>query len=406
MKLITVACVNLLLLAKAAKQYVATFTSDGSGIVGTVTVDMGQVSVDLDLSGVVDSGLPKNFSYCTGAGLSYHIHKIWTHNEATDTTVCGPDYTAGHWDPWHACGAASGNEYCGDGNGTTCIPKADYDPDFSADPFSAEVGDWSSKYGKVTVDSSYMASTEQNSFYEVLPGEMDGLSVVFHCGTGGNRAFCAPFLESTEAVSATVPDQDNEKVVVARFAELSEESMIILAPNGTIMVNVDATTGGDLVDSTCTEFEYSIFEAGSLTEGATGDGCSGVGQQYDPTDQCLPWSNSEYCTAGELCDDSGYVYSCDFTNQRYSCAPGDLSGKMGELIGTSAVYSKTLDGNTLIPPTDTLIGKVIGINCGYSSSNDIKFVACGIIEEYEDDGSAAAISFIMATVVSFIALLF
>ena len=100
MKLIPIACLNLLLIAKAAKQYVATFTADNSGIVGTVTVDNGKVVIDLDLDGVKDSKeWPKNFSYCTGSGLSYHIHKVWDYNDTLDrlsATDCGPDYTSGH----------------------------------------------------------------------------------------------------------------------------------------------------------------------------------------------------------------------------------------------------------------------------------------------------------------------
>ena len=63
------------------------------------------------------------------------------------------------------------------------------------------------------------------------------------------------------------------------------------------------------------------------------------------------------------------------------------------------MYVKTVDGpNTLIPPTDSLIEKVIGIYCPASVSSDIKFLACAPIEEVEDSSArlCMVISFIMA----------
>ena len=109
-------------------------------------------------------------------------------------------------DPWHACGPATGDAYCNITTATTsCIPKNTYSPDFETDPFSVEVGDWSNKYGKVTLTNN-MLSVVGNSFYEVLPEELDGYSVVFHCNDG-SRAFCAPFETTTVSTADTIPEQ-------------------------------------------------------------------------------------------------------------------------------------------------------------------------------------------------------
>lgn len=101
MKLITIACVNLLLLAKAAKQYVATFAEGNSGVAGTVTVDMGQLVIDLDLSATIlsDEGFAGvSFADCTAGGLSYHIHEKWDLSSSDDIrgSDCGATNTAGH----------------------------------------------------------------------------------------------------------------------------------------------------------------------------------------------------------------------------------------------------------------------------------------------------------------------
>ena len=89
---------------------------------------------------------------------------------------------------------------------TDCIPSSGYSADFDNDVFSAEVGDWNGKYGLITVDDDGTISASESSFYEVIPKEVAGYSVVFHCN-GGDRAFCAPFLESSTVASQTIPDQ-------------------------------------------------------------------------------------------------------------------------------------------------------------------------------------------------------
>ena len=97
-----VAIATIVSLSTAVKQYVATFDPARYGIDGTVTVDNGKVMVDIDLSGDVNfTDLADNFTYCTSAGLSYHIH-YWKLDDELDRTGsgCGPDNTGGHWDPW------------------------------------------------------------------------------------------------------------------------------------------------------------------------------------------------------------------------------------------------------------------------------------------------------------------
>ena len=89
---------------------------------------------------------------------------------------------------------------------TKCIPTSAYSPT-EGDPFSVEIGDWSNVYEKSTLDTSNMLSGTYSNHYEVLPEELEGLAVVFHCGDSGSRAFCAPFIESSTAATATVPDQ-------------------------------------------------------------------------------------------------------------------------------------------------------------------------------------------------------
>ena len=230
-QIISIACLNLLLLTKAAKQYTATFTAANNNIDGTVAVDNGKVIINLDLSNadLVAGVFPQpadqvagdsdvSFADCTNGGLAYHIHQAWTYG-ASDTDdkfggiECGGTYTSGHWDPWNACGGASGNEYCGDGtiNATEgvfeCIDTSLYTPaNFDANPFAAEVGDWSGKYAKIELDSENKLIRTDISPYEVLPEEMEGFAVVFHCNSGA-RAFCAPFVMSNTDTSATVPSQ-------------------------------------------------------------------------------------------------------------------------------------------------------------------------------------------------------
>ena len=127
------------------------------------------------------------------------------------------------------------------------------------DPFSCEIGDWSSKYGVVDVDSdTYIASGGGESFYEVIPNDIEGMSVVFHCTTsGGERAFCAVFEDAGEH-NDDIPDQGYGDPVVAYFDVLSDDSRIIFMDDGT--VDIQLSDDDNLSEGYgCTDFEYTIW---------------------------------------------------------------------------------------------------------------------------------------------------
>jgi len=89
---------------------------------------------------------------------------------------------------------------------------------------------------------------------------------------------------------------------------------------------------------------------------------------------------TNYGTNGKLCDaGSGYTYDCQFGTDRYTCAPGDISAKVG-MLENSASYAldKTHFGdNSLTPKTDDLVGKVMAIYC--DGNDDKKILACAPI---------------------------
>jgi len=381
-------------------------------------VDEGYVTVSLNLSAMPD--LPTGFSSCTNGGMSYHIHELWEHTDDDDSVDCGSENTGGHWDPWQACGGASGNQYCGSAaevNATddvACIFKDEYAPDFSSGPFSVEVGDWSGKYDKLMLDDDYMISRTDSSFFEVSPEEMEGFSVVFHCNDG-KRAFCAPFVESSTETTETIPNQEymGTDHVKAEFDVLSDESAITIFRTGEVKIVLDATaTYTDSSTDGCENFEYGVFEAGSVTldASALGADCDdAVGDFYDPTHQCPSFSGSEYCADGFLCDDADYVYDCDFEGARYSCAPGDLSGKFGVYMDPA---TETLDlvptGGTLTPPTSELSGKVMAIYCAEADQTELTVFACAPIEPFststtEEPSGVGHVSLVIGAMVSVVA---
>merc|ERR1712154_758245 len=144
--------------------------------------------------------------------------------------------------------------------------------------------------------------------------------------------------------------------------------------------------------------------------GSSVDCDSVIGDAYDPTNSCVDFSGSSYCTAGVLCNgngDSSYSYACDFAADRYSCAPGDISGKFGMLTapGTDILEVTATEDSSLIPLTEGLIGKVMALYCPYSESSTLKVFACAPIEEEDHDDGVEGLSLMMAVVVSLIALL-
>jgi len=402
--------------ADATKQYVATFTAANNGIDGTVTVNDGQIEVDLDLSS--EPALVGGFATCTDGGLKWHIHNSWTHSDNDDKLegMCGASYTGGHYDPWNACGSASGSAYCGTSYPSSssltglCLDTDEYSPAFGDDPFSAEVGDWSGKYGLLELDEDNMISASFSSFWEVMSAEVAGLSIVFHCN-GGARAFCAPFVASTDDVTSMDMTQSSSgKTVFANFqAALTTESVLTLFPNGDVDGDLDASV---IYSNSlgCDSLAYGIFEPGAnvlLTESSV-ECDTAVGYAYDPTNSCVDFSGSPFCDAGALCDESTASYNCDWDADRYSCAPGDLSGKFGLITdpanGEKHVHYESDD--SLTPVTDDLVGKVMAIYCPYADSSTPIYLACAPIEELvADDSGVKGMSFVMAVVVSLVALL-
>merc|ERR1711971_159030 len=159
----------------------------------------------------------------------------------------------------------------------------------------------------------------------------------FHCSSGA-RAFCALLEESDTEATATVPSQGSAESAMAIFSGLDLAvlpSEITIAADGSVSGFIAAQSAyTDVETDGCATFELGVFEAGSTTleTGALGDECAdAVGAFYDPTHQCPSFSNSEYCTDGKLCMDPDYSYECDFAADRYSCAPGDISGKFGQI---------------------------------------------------------------------------
>merc|ERR1712130_373239 len=239
------------------------------------------------------------------------------------------------------------------------------------------------------------------------------MGIVFHCNAGA-RAFCAPFLMGSDDTTSTDMTQDATKTVMADFTTaLGTESNIMMMPNGDISVELDVSSIDLSSDNQCTSVKYSIFEAGSMSLTDSSTTCTNyVGDAYDPTNACLPYTASPYCFDGVLCGDanstSTYEYDCDFATDRYSCAPGDLSGKLGMISDPSATaLSVEHEGdNSLIPYTDDLIGKVMAIYCPYADSSSPVYLACAPIEEQTNDPSGVErLSFVMACIVSLIALL-
>ena len=184
----------------------AGFNGNVNGIEGFVLSGEGYVWMSINMSTLAKqnySGLPGGAS-CFDGGLKYHIHEEWNYGNDTEdkmgATECGAAYTGGHWDPWLACGSASGDEYCtsqgGCVNSSSIInTKNKYEcntTNFRKEPYTCEVGDWSGKYGLLHIVNDSGTITDLSPF-EVDGSDLDGYSVVFHCNDG-TRAFCAPFV--------------------------------------------------------------------------------------------------------------------------------------------------------------------------------------------------------------------
>ena len=108
----------------------------------------------------------------------------------------------------------------------------------------------------------------------------------------------------------------------------------------------------------------------------------GIGNFYDPTVTCAPDSDAtDYCNSdGELCQDSSYSYACDVVNDRYLCAPGDLSGKYGLFdISSGATTFNTAGNDEIMIDLGLLDDKSAVLQC----MNTLEVVACAQFRDYD-----------------------
>ena len=166
---------------------------------------------------------------------------------------------------------------------------------------------------------------------------------------------------------------DNDDMV-AYFGAVSDDAMVLLRTNGSLSIDVDLS---NLEYGSCSSgLAVRIFEDWTHDSlDSTTDSCSDyVGDLYDPTATCAPGSANEFCTDDLLCDEASYNYTCDFTNDPFNCAPGDLTGKFG-LIATDS--DGTLLGyDPIMVDLSLLGGKSIVIQC----ADDWSMLACAKIQ--------------------------
>jgi len=374
---------------------IATFSVENSGIEGVVIVKNGMVIVDLDLSMVNVSLLPS--TDCFDSGIRYHIHTKWEHNDTNDrigSTECASSYTGGHYDPWVACSSSTGNEYCTSDTSSTigCVDKtySCNSTNYIQDVFACEVGDFSGKYGYLYLNNSNSSYIYRKdfSFWEVSSDDVIGLSIVFHCGSSNERAFCSVFKPHHESMDLYANNQPSNINVVAKLTSLSSDSQIKLYANGQYEINLDFN---NIINNiSCNEIIYRIYNSwiDSNSSSLSGnDSCSSnVGQVWDPTLTCLYGSESSYCVDDELCGDSNYTYYCDYEYERYYCSPSDLSGKYGIIrLSWFTSYISLTGIDHLLPPTDQLLNKSIVIECG-DYSQKIACASFQLCEEEEEEG--------------------
>lgn len=121
--------------------------------------------------------------------LNYHLHQQWTNGDKffdIGGDGCGADVTGGHYDPYFACGPASGvdADTCaalgrpkGEGSMYSCSPEVFQD---EAMLDRCEVGDLSGKYGQVII-------TEDGWGYEEVENDpLPALDYQFVSGIGEN----------------------------------------------------------------------------------------------------------------------------------------------------------------------------------------------------------------------------
>ena len=137
------------------------------------------------------------------------------------------------------------------------------------------------------------------------------------------------------------------------------------------------------LSSDCGDLLYRIYDnwdsdKTNLTGNAS---CSAaVGKFYDPTISCAPDSDSKYCTDGiYLCNDTSYLYQCDYwgSESRFSCAPGDLSGKFA-LLDSSALLAVIAEIDPFMIDLRLLDGLSLVLQC----ENTYEMITCGAFMEF------------------------
>jgi hypothetical protein len=365
---------------------VASFGESSSSdlVIGDITVTQGQVTVSLDLTEAINNPDSVFTEECLSNSMTWHIHDTWTHDTndwKSGSTDCGSAFTSGHYDPWLACGAATANTLCEAQGG--CVPgssSSDYGTytcdtsSYEESPYYCEVGDWSGKYGSLSLDSNNMLTGTYYSPFEVNAGDLIGKSVVFHC-TGGARMFCAPFTltnENTVDSPHGRPEQTDVTTLYADFSDSIGVGYIELSSDGSYQYGFASEEEINCEICKSSDLSYYIFEEwNSIYDSLfdmSGDKCMEAtgGYTWDPTVSCLDLSGNEYCTDNYPCDSTD-AYSCDYTTDPYSCAPGDLSGKYGTLdvnSWNSEIPITEYGFDRTMPDLYTIKSYSVGIVCG------------------------------------------
>ena len=251
---------------------------------------------------------------------------------------------------------------------------------FAANPWACEVGDMSGKYGKLQLNSVGAGQLSSRTFsdYLPLPEVLDGMSIVFHCGSA--RAFCAK-------LEAPPPSRN---VLVATFKDKSGSLGVsmgsVTIDGGDVRVALDLTnaesTATPAADSTCfsaSGLSYHIHElwtdaTKSHGLGSTECGPAITGGHYDPAFGCGGATHNPFCKSknSSKCVDGSTgagmtTYSCnptEYAKNPFACEVGDMSGKFGKLAIDGASKMGTLAGADLyMSPLSELRGKSIVFHC-------------------------------------------
>jgi len=287
-----------------------------------------------------------------------------------------------HYDPTLACGGASDNALCSSKGG--CVTDGTYTCDaaaFAANPWACEVGDMSGKYGKLQLNSVGAGQLSSRTFsdYLPLPEVLDGMSIVFHCGSA--RAFCAK-------LEAPPPSRN---VLVATFKDKSGSLGVsmgsVTIDGGDVRVALDLTnaesTATPAADSTCfsaSGLSYHIHElwtdaTKSHGLGSTECGPAITGGHYDPAFGCGGATHNPFCKSKDstMCVDGSMgagmtTYSCnptEYAKNPFACEVGDLSGKFGKIPINGATASGASTYNDVYMSSQAaLLGKSIVFHCG------------------------------------------